>query len=67
MKKKALTILAVATVVVLLGIAGRMDYTEQVIYHMPKSAYDEIKDTLGEGASEYDIAKYYEKNMEEYR
>lgn len=67
MKKKALTILAVTTVVVLLGIAGRMDYTEQVIYHMPKSAYDEIKDKLGEGASEYDIAKYYQKNMEEYR
>ena len=67
MKKKALTIFAVITVVVLLGIAGRMDYTEQVIYHMPEEAYREIKDTLGEGASDYEIAKYYQRNKEEYR
>ena len=67
MNKKTLTVLAVIAIVIMLGIAGRMDYTEQVIYHMPKSAYDEIKDTLGERASEYDIAKYYQKNMEEYR
>lgn len=48
--------------VLLLGIAGRVDYTDTVILHMPQSAYDEIKDTLGEGASEYDIVKYYKKN-----
>ena len=61
-QRKALTAIAIIAVVLLLGIAGRVDYTDTVILHMPQSAYDEIKGTLGEGASEYDIAKYYKKN-----
>lgn len=61
-QRKALTAIAIIAVVLLLGIAGRVDYTDTVILHMPQSTYDEIKDTLGEGASEYDIAKYYKKN-----
>jgi len=61
MRKKALTVLAVIAIVIMLGIAGRMDYTEQTVYHMSEKAYNEIKDTLGEGASDYEIAKYYNK------
>ena len=61
-QRKALTAIAIIAVVLLLGIAGRVDYTDTVILHMTQSTYDEIKDTLGEGASEYDIAKYYKKN-----
>ena len=61
-QRKALTAIAIIAVVLLFGIAGRVDYTDTVILHMPQSTYDEIKDTLGEGASEYDIAKYYKKN-----
>lgn len=61
-QRRALTAIAIIAVVFLLGIAGRADYTEEVIYHMSQSAYDEIKDTLGEGASEYEIARYYQKN-----
>lgn len=67
MNRKTKAILAVTAVVILLGIAGRADYTEEVIYHMPEEAYREIKDTLGEGASDYEIAKYYQRNKEEYR
>ena len=61
-QRKALTAIAIIASVLLLGIAGRVDYTDTVILHMPQSTYDEIKDTLGEGTSEYDIAKYYKKN-----
>ena len=61
-QRKAMTAIAIIAVVLLLGIAGRVDYTDTVILHMTQSTYDEIKDTLGEGASEYDIAKYYKKN-----
>lgn len=47
---------------VLLGIAGRMDYTEQVVYNMPQEAYDEIRDTLGHDATDFEVAKYCQKN-----
>lgn len=62
MSKKAKTALAVLAIAVLLGIAGRIDYTEEVIYHMPEKAYNEIRDTLGHDASDYDIARYYQEN-----
>lgn len=62
MSKKVKTALAVLAIAVLLGIAGRIDYTEEVIYHMPQKAYNEIRDTLGHDASDYDIARYYQEN-----
>lgn len=62
-QRKALTATGIVVMVLLLGIAGRFDYTEAVTYNMPNSVYDEIKDTLGEEASDYDIAKYYQKHM----
>lgn len=60
-KKNLVTAFSVLGMFMLLGIAGRMDYTEEVIYHMPQETYNEIKDTLGESASDYEIAKYYSK------
>lgn len=62
MSKRVKTALAVLAVILLLGIAGRIDYTEEVIYHMPEKAYNEIRDTLGHDASDYDIARYYQEN-----
>lgn len=63
MKRKGfITAAAVAAMFVLLGIAGRMDYTEQVVYNMPQEAYDEIRDTLGHDATDFEVAKYYQKN-----
>ena len=61
MSNKVKSILAVLLVIILLGIAGRIDYTEQTMYNMPDKTYNEIKDTLGEGASDYEIAKFYNK------
>lgn len=65
-KKNMVTAFSIFAMFMLLGIAGRMDYTEEVIYHMSQSAYDEIKDTLGEGASEYEIARYYNKEYKSW-
>lgn len=59
---KALTAIGIVVMLCLLGIAGRIDYTEAVMYNMPNSVYNEIKDTLGEKASDHEIVKYYQKN-----
>lgn len=40
------TLLFVVMVVVL-GVAGRYDYNEEVIYNMPDSVYRVMKDTMG--------------------
>ena len=50
---------------ILLGIAGRTDYTEEVLSEMTEETYNEIKDTL-HGASDYEIAKYYMKHKGDY-
>lgn len=65
-KKNMVTAFSIFAMFMLLGIAGRMDYTEEVIYHMPQEAYNEIKDTLGGSASDYEIAKYYSKEYKSW-
>lgn len=60
-QRKAWTALGIVFIVFMLGIAGRVDYTEETTLGMSEEAYREIKDTLGEGASDYEIAKYYNK------
>ena len=62
MKKKILMAAAIVFVVLMLGIAGRIDYTEQVIVNMSEQTYNEIKQAIGEDASEYEIARYYVEN-----
>lgn len=65
--KKVLKLMAVAIVVVLvLGLGGRSDWSDQVISAMPQTAYNEIAQKLGEDCSEYDIAKEYMSNKEYY-
>ena len=60
--QKIFTAIAVIAVVFALGYAGRMDYTEEVIYNMPNEAYRQIKDTLGKDVTDYEIAEYFIKN-----
>lgn len=62
MKPRYKAIMAAAAAIILLGWAGRMDYTEEVIYNMPNEAYSQIKERLGEGASDYEIAEFYIEN-----
>ena len=53
--KKVLKLMALAIVVVLvLGLGGRSDWSDQVICAMPQTAYNEIAQKLGEDCSEYD-------------
>ena len=51
---------------ILLGLVGRQEYAEQVVYTMPQEAYEQIIITLGDGASNVDIAEEYMKNKEFY-
>ncbi|WP_302994030.1 hypothetical protein [Bacteroides clarus] len=50
----------------LLGIAGKSDYNEVVIYNMTETAYNVIVDSLGEGCSDTQIVKTYLGNKEYY-
>lgn len=65
-QRKAWTALGIVFIVTMLGIAGRVDYTEETTLGMSEEAYREIKDTLGEGASEYEIARYYNKEYKSW-
>lgn len=58
--------LAALAVFILLGIAGKIDRTEQIISHMPEKTYSEIKEKLGGKASETEIVKEYTKNYRLY-
>ena len=50
----------------LLGIVGKSDYNEEVIYNMTETAYNVIVDSLGEGCSDTQIVKTYLNNKEYY-
>lgn len=65
--KKVLKLMALAIVVVLvLGLGGRSDWSDQIICAMPQTAYDEIAQKLGDDCTDYDIAKEYMSNKEYY-
>lgn len=50
----------------LVGLVGRQDYAEQVVYTMPQEAYEQIVLKLGDGASKVEIANEYQDNKEYY-
>lgn len=50
----------------LLGIVGKSDYYEEVIYNMTETAYNVIVDSLGEGCSDTQIVKTYLSNKDYY-
>ncbi|RGM25309.1 hypothetical protein [Bacteroides sp. OM08-17BH] len=50
----------------LLGIVGKSDYNEEVIYNMTETAYNVIVDSLGEGCSDTQIVKTYLSNKDYY-
>ncbi len=64
MKKSIKTGLALFAMLIVLGLAGNVERTEEIIYHMPQAVYDTIKAKVGD--SEYRIAKEYVKNRELY-
>jgi hypothetical protein len=66
MKKQIKVILCCVFLIVALCFAGRSDWSEQVIYVMPQSAYESITAKLGENCSDYEIAREYVKNKSYY-
>ena len=63
-QQRILTVVAVIAAIIMLGYAGRVDYTEAVMNTMSESEYKAIKERLGEGATDYEIANFYQKNKE---
>lgn len=73
-KGNIILILAAAVVgfVLLIGLAGEADWTEQVILHMSKTEYDIAKEELtilhnGNEPSENEIAHWWKQHHKEYR
>lgn len=62
--QKIFTAIAVVAAIILLGYAGRVDYTDAVMNTMSESEYKAIKERLGEGTSDYEIARYYIENRD---
>ena len=63
-QQRTLTVVAVIAAIIMLGYAGRVDYTDAVMNTMSESEYKAIKEMLGEGASDYEIARYYIENRD---
>lgn len=63
-QQRTLTVVVVIAAIIMLGYAGRVDYTDAVMNTMSESEYKAIKERLGEGASDYEIARYYIENRD---
>lgn len=63
-QQRTLTVVAVIAAIIMLGYAGRVDYTDAVMNTMSESEYRAIKERLGEGATDYEIARYYIENRD---
>lgn len=61
MKRLIYSLIVFIAAMILMGIVGRMDVTEQVIYTMPNETYRAIKSSHPE-FSEVQIAEYYLNN-----
>lgn len=57
-KKQCICVIAV---IVVLGIAGRCEYNESVIYNMPGNVYEAMKEEM-KGASESELVDEYVRN-----
>lgn len=66
MKKVCQIIVSAIIVFIVLGFAGRSDWSDQIINGMPQEAYDNITAKLGDGCSDYDVAKEYVANKKYY-
>ena len=63
-QQRILTVVAVIAAIIMLGYAGRVDYTDAVMNTISESEYKAIKERLGEGATDYEIARYYIENRD---
>ena len=49
-----------------IGIAGRLERIEQIVYTMPQEAYEQICIELGNRCTDYEIAQKYLSNKSHY-
>ncbi len=59
-------ILTVIGAFAMLGIAGRQDYNQEVLYTMPQEAYEQIVLILGDDATDTDIVRTYMNDKQYY-
>ncbi len=52
--------------IIAIGLAGKTERTEQIVYTMPQEAYEEIYLKLGNGCTDHQIAKEYLSNQRYY-
>ena len=59
-------LLGMVLFLVVVGYAGSIEYTEQVIYNMSQPTYDAIVQKLGTDASQKEIVREYTDNKVYY-
>lgn len=59
-------LLAFAGFFAVLGIAGKQDYNQEVLYTMPQEAYEQIVLELGDDATDANIVRTYMRNKAFY-
>ena len=57
--KATLITICVISFFIILGLAGTAERNEQIIYNMSETTYHQIKDKLGEGCTDQQIAEYF--------
>lgn len=60
--KLSLNILCGLIILLIIGVAGRYDYNEEVIYNMSDNTYRAIKVKLGDGCSDTELVNEYREN-----
>lgn len=65
-KQVAMLVAGFITFFALLGVAGKIDCAEQIVYTMPQEAYEAICLKLGDGCSDCQIANEYMTNKQYY-
>ena len=57
--KEIKALVGIVAIVVMLGVAGRCDYNEEVIYSMSDGTYKALKAELGENATDSKLVDVY--------
>lgn len=57
--KELKALVGIVGIVVMLGVAGRCDYNEEVIYSMSEGTYKALKAELGENATDSKLVDVY--------
>lgn len=51
MKKEILHLVALLGVIIAIGVAGRFDYNDEILYHMSEGTYEVLREKLGDVSS----------------